>query len=68
MTSQITAGMPILCADGVPYGTVEAIEREYLRTMPTPDGRKHFIPLDQVARVDQAVHLHVTYDALLALL
>lgn len=62
------AGLPIVCADGVPWGTAEALDREYIRTAPATDGQRHFIPQLLVTRVDGAVHLSLTHDQLLGTL
>ena len=64
----IVPGMTIVCADGVACGTVEGTDSGYLRTAPTTDGHRHFIPLAAVARVEDAVHLRLDHMQLLELL
>jgi hypothetical protein len=68
MTPPIEPGMAIVCTDGVVYGLADGTEREYLRTAPTVDGRRHFIPLSEVARVDDAVYLRLNHSQLLEIL
>ena len=64
----ITPGLPIICTDTVVHGTAEFTEREYLVTAPLDDGRRHFIPLTLIDRVDDAVRLNVDHHQLLEIL
>ncbi|WP_022802865.1 DUF2171 domain-containing protein [Deinococcus ficus] len=64
----ITPGLPIICTDNVVHGTAEFTEREYLVTAPLDDGRRHFIPLTLIDRVDDAVRLNVDHHQLLEIL
>ena len=60
----ITPGPPIICADDLILSSVEGVEDEYLVTTPLEDGRRHFIPLELVDRVDDAAYLTVKHDEL----
>ncbi|MBZ9750484.1 DUF2171 domain-containing protein [Deinococcus sp. HMF7604] len=66
--NEITQGMPIFCADGIQHGTVVEIDRDYIRMRLPNDTRDHFVPLDTVARVEDAVHLKLNHHDLLATL
>ncbi|GHF44466.1 hypothetical protein HNQ07_001846 [Deinococcus metalli] len=65
---RIQPGMAIICSDGTVYGLADGTEREYLRTAPTVDNRRHFIPLSEVARVEDAVYLRLDHRQLLEIL
>lgn len=61
----ITHGMQVLGSDGALIGTVDGIEGNNIKLQRSgsADGNHHFVPVDQVARVDEHVHLSVTGTA-----
>lgn len=60
-TSNIREHMTVVGSDGAHVGTVDGIEgdRIKLTKADSRDGSHHFIPVTQVARVDERVHLSV---------
>lgn len=64
-TSKIRAGMEVVGSLHGYVGKVDAIDGNAIRLAhedPGPDSEYHFIPLDWVASVDEAVHLNRPYD------
>ena len=60
-TSTIRPHMPVVGSDGAHVGTVDGVEGDRIKLTKTDsrDGSHHFIPVTQVARVDEQVHLSV---------
>ncbi|WP_419809412.1 DUF2171 domain-containing protein [Sphingomonas sp.] len=53
--------MPVVGSDGAHVGTVDGVEGDRIKLTRTDsrDGSHHFVPMTQVARVDEQVHLSV---------
>ncbi|UBV45015.1 DUF2171 domain-containing protein (plasmid) [Deinococcus taeanensis] len=66
--ADIRAGLKIVCSDGVVAGIVDEVDGLYIRTEVKPDGHHHFIPLDSVQNVGDAVYLNITEHELKGLL
>ncbi len=61
--STIKKDMPVIGSDGETLGQVDGIEggdRIKLKRTTSPDGQHHFVPLTDVARIDEHVHLNRT--------
>ncbi|KQR01084.1 DUF2171 domain-containing protein [Deinococcus sp. Leaf326] len=65
--NEVVSGLPIICADDLIHGYAEGIERDYLLTTPFGDGHRHFIPIEVIEQVGDAVYLKVTPEELLRL-
>lgn len=68
-SSSIREGMPVIGSDGETLGKVDGVEggvgagqdgRIKLKRDTSPDGQHHYVPLSDVARVDEHVHLSRT--------
>ena len=61
----IAHGMQVLGSDGTLLGNVDGVEGDAIKLQRSgsSDGNHHFVPLDQVDRVDQHVHLSTTAAA-----
>ncbi|GGK99266.1 DUF2171 domain-containing protein [Deinococcus radiotolerans] len=64
----IHPGMTVITAEGEVLGSVSGQYGRYVQCRIPGDDRQHFIPLDAVAQVGDAVHLHLTHQEVLGLL
>lgn len=58
--SSVTKDMPVIGSDGETLGQVDGVEggdRIKLKRSGSPDGQHHYVPMGDVARVDEHVHL-----------
>lgn len=61
----IKHGMQVIGSDGAVVGTVDGMEGDAIKLQrgDSADGNHHFVPISQVERVDEHVHLNVTGTA-----
>ena len=56
-TSKIKEHMPIVCSEGVQFGTVDHLDGNAIKVTKDEQGQHHWIPLSWVTRVDEHVHI-----------
>jgi len=56
-TSMIKEHMPIVCSEGVEFGTVDHLDGNSIKVTKDEQGQHHWIPLSWVTRVDDHVHI-----------
>ena len=57
MISKIREHMPVVCSNGVQFGTVDHVEGDYIKLTKDDKGQHHWIPNKWVASVDDRVHV-----------
>ncbi len=56
-TTQIREHMPVVCSNGVQFGTVDRVEDDSIKLTKDEHGQHHWIPMRWVDRVDEHVHV-----------
>lgn len=58
----IRAHMPVICANGGRFATVDRVDGDAIKLTKDERGRHHWIPLAWVTRVDDHVHIDRSGD------